>query len=74
MCRFCAYAEDTWTCTRTSEPVRPEDTCRMFRPGSCENCISIVADEDGTVCGRTGEKTYILDVCSDYAPAGRKSV
>ncbi len=74
MCRFCAYEDDVWTCTRTSETVSPGHACRMFRPGSCEYCVSFTPAADAATCALTGEEVHILDVCSDFVPRGGKSV
>ena len=71
VCRFCNHEGDVWTCTAEDRPVKPKDTCARYRPGCCENCS--FADISKEVCGRTGEGIFLLGVCEDYDPCGRKS-
>ncbi len=71
VCRFCSHSGDDWICTAEDRPVKPKDTCARYRPGCCENCS--YADVSGEVCRRTGEGIFLLSVCEDYDPCGRKT-
>ncbi len=65
-CRFCRHSDGIWVCVSEVRSTRPDGTCRKYRPGCCENCISFTKE----VCARTGVEVFPLDVCSDYDPAG----
>jgi len=73
-CRFCIHSGDSWVCSLMSVPTGCDNTCERYRPGSCENCNSLRMSKGNAQCAVTGEETYILSVCSDYDPSGRRSI
>ncbi len=73
-CRFCIHSEGSWVCLLKGIPTDSGSSCERYRPGSCENCNNLKTAGGRTLCMITGEETYILSVCSDYDPSGRRSV
>ncbi|MCL1979065.1 MAG: hypothetical protein FWG60_02775 [Methanomassiliicoccaceae archaeon] len=73
-CRFCIHSGDDWVCLLKGLPTLFNNTCERYRPGSCENCSRLRMSDGDAFCSITGEETYILSVCSDYDPSGRRSV
>lgn len=73
-CRFCIHHEDSWVCSLEATPTTDDDTCGRYRPGSCENCNHLSFKDKETICDVTGDGTYILSVCSNYDPSGRRSI
>ncbi len=53
-------------CVLEVRSTEPESTCDRYRPGCCENCSMY----EGTICRRTDEEKYELDVCTEYDPSG----
>ncbi|MCL2296525.1 MAG: hypothetical protein FWC29_05555 [Methanomassiliicoccaceae archaeon] len=73
-CRFCIHSQDIWVCSLKSIPTDSSSSCERYRPGSCENCNSLRMSAGNALCTLTGEETYILSVCSNYDPSGKRSV
>ncbi|MDR3075390.1 MAG: hypothetical protein LBU30_05065, partial [Candidatus Methanoplasma sp.] len=73
-CRFCIHSGNDWVCSLRSMPTGRGDSCERYRPGSCENCNHLMLVKGDASCRLTGLETYILSVCSDYDPSGRRSV
>ncbi|UAL07167.1 MAG: hypothetical protein KRP56_04815 [Candidatus Methanogranum gryphiswaldense] len=73
-CRFCIHSDMIWLCTIRDERTQMENTCERYRPGSCENCRSLIVDQGVTACSRKGVRVDTLDVCTDYDPCGRRSI